>query len=185
MSTFVYTLQTTRILIDGLYTSLILKNDQTYVGKLTTWLNEETNWKLCYRASKDGWSGTTFHSLCDNKGPTVTVVSVGTYIFGGYASISWGGKLTKYVYSGPGLWPGSESKCELCFSLSLSSTWLFNILRVTSSPNLLQTWRMLISRGIFCVNNMAVTESKFTADMLYCGTHRFLLSLTVRSALYC
>ena len=51
---------------------------------------------LLYRASRDGWTGANFHSRCDNKGPTVIVVS-GYYqnpgkrpnidhdiIFGGY-----------------------------------------------------------------------------------------------------
>ena len=35
-------------------------------------------------------SSTTFHSKCDNKGPTVTIIRVGKYIFGGYTSTSWG-----------------------------------------------------------------------------------------------
>ena len=37
----------------------------------------------------NGWSSQTFHSYCDGKGPTVTIVSVaGTYIFGGYTDQS-------------------------------------------------------------------------------------------------
>ena len=27
---------------------------------------------------------------CDGKGPTVTIIRVGRYIFGGYTSVSWG-----------------------------------------------------------------------------------------------
>ena len=39
----------------------------------------------------DGWAASTFHSRCDNKGPTVTIIRVGgKYIFGGYTSLSWG-----------------------------------------------------------------------------------------------
>ena len=36
----------------------------------------------------------TFHSLCDKKGPTSTVVLVESrlYVFGGFASVEWGGK---------------------------------------------------------------------------------------------
>ena len=43
------------------------------------------NYALIYRASRDGWAAADFHSGCDHKGPTVTVVkSNGNYIFGGY-----------------------------------------------------------------------------------------------------
>ena len=47
-------------------------------------------WKRCWRASVDGWTARTFHSRCDGKGPTVTIIRVGKYIFGGYTSLSWG-----------------------------------------------------------------------------------------------
>ena len=56
------------------------------------WLNDECKWNLCYRASRDGWSSEDFHRHCDNKGPTVTLVRVGDYIFGGYTDQNWEGK---------------------------------------------------------------------------------------------
>ena len=46
----------------------------------------------CWHAKTDGWAASTFHSNCDGKGPTVTIVQVGSYIFGGYVDKSWGGK---------------------------------------------------------------------------------------------
>ena len=46
----------------------------------------------CWHAKTDGWAASTFHSNCDGKGPTVTIVQVGSYIFGGYTDKSWGGK---------------------------------------------------------------------------------------------
>ena len=45
----------------------------------------------CWHAKTDGWVASTFHSNCDEKGPTVTIVQVGSYIFGGYTDKSWGG----------------------------------------------------------------------------------------------
>ena len=45
----------------------------------------------CWHAKTDGWAASTFHSNCDGKGPTVTIVQVGSYIFGGYTEKSWGG----------------------------------------------------------------------------------------------
>nr|XP_058953323.1 uncharacterized protein LOC131780736 [Pocillopora verrucosa] len=44
---------------------------------------------LLYRASRDGWFSFNFHSHCDNKGPTVTVIKSGSNIFGGYTEQSW------------------------------------------------------------------------------------------------
>ena len=46
----------------------------------------------CWRAKTDGWAASTFHSKCDGKGPTVTIIKVGSYIFGGYTDVSWSGK---------------------------------------------------------------------------------------------
>ena len=51
---------------------------------------------LIYRASRDGWEYVNFHAHCDNKGPTVTVVKSGNYIFGGYTEQSWNGKHSSY-----------------------------------------------------------------------------------------
>ena len=46
--------------------------------------------QLLYRASRDGWEGKHFHSKCDNKGPTLTVIKcTGGYVFGGYANAAW------------------------------------------------------------------------------------------------
>ena len=47
--------------------------------------------ELCYSGAVHGWSSSTFHSQCDNKGPTVTVArrSDNGRVFGGYTSRSW------------------------------------------------------------------------------------------------
>jgi len=74
---------------------VILSSDQREI--LVTWLkgsrtitNDSNN--LLYRASRNGWGASNFHSCCDNKGPTVTVVKSGNYIFGGYTEQHWDGK---------------------------------------------------------------------------------------------
>ena len=43
----------------------------------------------CWHAKTDGWASSTFHSNCDGKGPTVTIIQVDKYIFGGYTDVSW------------------------------------------------------------------------------------------------
>ena len=47
--------------------------------------------ELCYSGVLHGWSSSTFHSRCNNKGPTVTVArrSDNGRVFGGYTTRSW------------------------------------------------------------------------------------------------
>ena len=58
---------------------------------LKGWLPEVLvgEWRLLFRASRDGFAASAFHSKCDNKGPTVTVVKSGANIFGGFTEKSW------------------------------------------------------------------------------------------------
>ena len=80
--------------VAGLEDSEILKKDSRYIKALGDFLKTvvkgDSYWKRCWQASKDGWAAQKFHSLCDDKGPTVTVIRVDhKYIFGGYTSLSW------------------------------------------------------------------------------------------------
>ena len=48
------------------------------------------DWKLIYRASKDGWLAKDFHNKCDNKDKTLSIIHTKTNnIFGGYTKIPW------------------------------------------------------------------------------------------------
>jgi hypothetical protein len=57
------------------------------------WLGDKCKWNLCYRASRDGWRSQDFHQHCDNKGPTVALIKLNNFIFGGYNDQNWAGKL--------------------------------------------------------------------------------------------
>lgn len=48
-------------------------------------------WRLVFKASRDGFKAEDFHSKCDGKGPTVTVVKSGSFIFGGFTAQPWSG----------------------------------------------------------------------------------------------
>ena len=50
----------------------------------------DPRWLLCYRASSHGSSVSTFHSRCDGKMNTVTIVKKDEYVFGGFTDIPWG-----------------------------------------------------------------------------------------------
>ncbi len=84
-------------------------NEEIILGKkafnsdiLTSWYHDSciTKWlkeanagsqpKLLFRASINGWSVNDFHSHCDRKGPTLTIIKTSEgYIFGGYNDQSW------------------------------------------------------------------------------------------------
>jgi hypothetical protein len=45
---------------------------------------------LLYRATRDGFTSQAFHSKCDGKGNTITIIkSHSNYVFGGFASSAW------------------------------------------------------------------------------------------------
>ena len=61
------------------------------------WLTDQlksphSTFVLLYRASRDGWSSTTFHARCDERGPTMVVVKSVDCLFGGFTEQSWDSK---------------------------------------------------------------------------------------------
>ena len=54
----------------------------------------------CWHAKTDGSDSSTFHSNCDGKGPTVTIIQSGDYIFGGYTDVSWRSKYLSVIFKG-------------------------------------------------------------------------------------
>ncbi|CAH3046759.1 unnamed protein product, partial [Pocillopora meandrina] len=62
-------------------------------------------WTLCYRASSHGWAASTFHSRCDGKPHTVTIIRKSSFVFGGYTDITWdsnnvyGYSLNSFIFS--------------------------------------------------------------------------------------
>lgn len=73
--------------------SEILSHNKDLLKILLEYLKHvETNgkhWKLCFNARDHSYSAASFHALCNNKGPTVTLVEVGHLVFGGYTDQPW------------------------------------------------------------------------------------------------
>lgn len=95
--------------------SMILMDNKKYKTKLLSWLKPVVSqslarWKLCYRASRDGWSAFTFHGSCGNKPSTVTIIRVGQYIFGGYSDKDFG--VPKYETRNRYGYSSSSSNCQ-------------------------------------------------------------------------
>ena len=72
--------------------SVVVTNEE-HRSVLSGWLpQQDGKWQLLMRASEEGFQAQTFHSKCDNKGPTVTIVKSGNNIFGGFTETSWSSK---------------------------------------------------------------------------------------------
>jgi len=58
--------------------STILSKNASHVTHLLHFLGlsvgDDSQWKLCYRASLHGWDAFTFHSRCDGKKNTVRII---------------------------------------------------------------------------------------------------------------
>ena len=52
-------------------------------------IGNDSNWALCWQTSTHGWAASTFHSRCDGKNHTITVIRKDPYVFGGYTDIPW------------------------------------------------------------------------------------------------
>ena len=72
--------------------NIIGSNDMilSLLGFLDPVPGSHLHWTLCYRASSHGWAASTFHSRCDGKPHTVTIIRKGSFVFGGYTDIAWG-----------------------------------------------------------------------------------------------
>jgi hypothetical protein len=53
--------------------------------------NSTDKWTLLYRGTRDGFGAKDFHSKCDGKSPTLTIIKAqgSEYIFGAYTQASW------------------------------------------------------------------------------------------------
>ena len=60
-------------------------NDPEKIKMISDWINPNKKiiYNQIYKATRDGGTGKNFHSYCDNKGPTLTLInSTNGYIFG-------------------------------------------------------------------------------------------------------
>lgn len=82
--------------------SKIINKRGNHINCLKSWLDTNNNnnikAQLLYDAKRDGGLSTTFHQLCDNKGPTLTLIktSDGKRI-GGFTFKDWNKNTNNYI----------------------------------------------------------------------------------------
>lgn len=86
----VTTTTTTTTPWNSLINSLILNTASTQqLFNLIGW-STTTNLSLLYRATRDGFTASSFHTRCDGKTNTLTIIkNTNSYIFGGFTTAAW------------------------------------------------------------------------------------------------
>lgn len=77
----------------GIENSNIIKEDEC-IDLIKKWIDEinykNIEFKLLYRASRDGLSAKEFHNMCDNQGSTITLCkTTSSKVFGGFTNLDW------------------------------------------------------------------------------------------------
>jgi len=76
-----------------------------------------TSRRLLWRGSIHGFAASTFHSKCDNQGPTLTVIRTTTgYIFGGFNDQNWTSSCTWSTVGSPWLFSLTSGNLKLVYS---------------------------------------------------------------------
>ena len=72
-----------------IYSKIATQNEMNLISK---WISPlyKIKYTLLYRASRDGDSAEIFHKLCDEKGPTLTLIETTEgFKFGGFTEVNW------------------------------------------------------------------------------------------------
>ncbi|TNV76678.1 hypothetical protein FGO68_gene15243 [Halteria grandinella] len=70
--------------------SILINNEKQVKLLLEGLQSKRFKLELLMRGSRDGFKASTFHELCDDQGPTLSVIkSESGCIFGGYTEVSW------------------------------------------------------------------------------------------------
>ena len=101
---------------------------------------------LLYRGSRDGFGSSAFHSRCDGKSNTVTIIlNDQNHVFGGYTSVAW--------YSGPGSYSTD------------SSAYLFSLRRGKST----NSEKYLIGTTAHAIAACSNEAARFGNDIIICS----------------
>lgn len=113
-------------------------------GEMRRTINKFTNkngWRLIFQGSRDGFTGKSFHTICDSKGPTVTVIqSENGNIFGGYNPNPWKNS-TSYDFSKDTfLFSLKRDADKTPLKLELTGLYHSNTYGAYNNPNYLSTF---------------------------------------------
>ena len=109
-----------RNIIPEFLKSSIIKGDSKNQESLVTWIKEKTNkdeinFELIFKMTENGSDSTNFHEFCNEKGPTLTLISTNEgKKFGGFTPLEW---------KNEGGFISDESLQTFIFSLNLNKKY--------------------------------------------------------------
>jgi hypothetical protein len=125
----------------------------SFESKFEEWIGKK-KWNLLYKGSRDGFQAFQFHSKCDKKGATVTIIkSQNGYLFGGFTPLNW---------ESFGNWYKDDSKQSFIFTL-------------INPHNIEPTQYQLIEpeKAIFCFSNYGRTFGDFDIHISFQNSNSF------------
>ncbi|KAG2373822.1 hypothetical protein C9374_011707 [Naegleria lovaniensis] len=111
------------------HTSTLLNSTSAFLISHSLKLKNGDKGRLLYRGSRDGFTSHAFHSKCDSKSPTLTIIKSAEHnqIFGGFTTQTWNDNQWK-------------RDTEAFIFKYHDSTCTFEILPVTKSDNAIYTY---------------------------------------------
>lgn len=85
--------------IEYLSQSKIVENPNELLILIELSNYQPSDFKLVYRATRDGFSAKSFHARSKNKERVLAVIRSGSNVFGGYTDLSWNGNEWGYYRS--------------------------------------------------------------------------------------
>ena len=78
---------------------------------LKSYFKTDPSLNMIYKATRDGFKASDFHSKCDNKMKVLVIIKAKNYIFGGFTNQGWNLKLVRFNFV----------NCNASFIFSLSN----------------------------------------------------------------
>ena len=129
-------LEASRIIDSTIISNYTMENRLVKLCKLSG-----KQFKLLYRASRDGFAASSFHAKCDQQPNTLTVIktTIGC-IFGGYTSVSWDSK--------------SRHKTD-------PNAFIFSLVNATQQPQFMPIKPTMTDRAVYCFSSHGPIFGRF------------------------
>ena len=121
-------------------------------------MKKRINYNLLYRGTRDGDQVKTFHSKCDNKKPTLSIIKTKKGMrFGGYTEQTWNDT------NGSGVWKTDDK--AFCFSIELNK--IYNIIKGKNAIHCSSSYMCYFGNNIFGLYNGAFSTNNWAYEMSY------------------
>ena len=115
-------------------------------------MKKKINYNLLYRGTRDGDRVSTFHSKCNNKSPTLSIIKTKKGMrFGGYTEQTWNDN------NGSGIWKKDDK--AFCFSIELNK--IYNIIKGRDAIYCCNQYMCYFGANIFGLYDQAFSKDNW------------------------